>query len=175
LEDFFRRKGKQGFAPFRNTASSLAKKGKGRKKGEPDFVPLDWPNLVAFARFDIGLDFETFMSLSPFEFFCLRERWLTEQEQRDFRTGLVACILANANRGKRKKAFKIEDFLPNRRGDKGKKGKKEQHWQDQLDVVKGLHHLFGGKPVSKNKAKGMGKMKRAEKIARGLLKEGEED
>jgi hypothetical protein len=30
----------------------------------------------------------------------------------DLRNAIVACIIANANRGKRQRAFKVDDFIP---------------------------------------------------------------
>ena len=34
------------------------------------------------------------------------------EHRADIRSGIVACVFANAHRGKNKSAFKVEDFMP---------------------------------------------------------------
>lgn len=61
----------------------------------------------------------------------------------------------NAHRKKGEKAFKVEQFLPDRRGGRKEKApKKRQTWQEQLAVAKAITAAFGGKiPEKLAKAK----------------------
>lgn len=57
------------------------------------------------------------------------EPWGTEPEDR--RAALVASTIANVNRPRRSKAFRVDDFMP-RYGRKPKR----QTWQEQLAIAK---------------------------------------
>ena len=63
----------------------------------------------------------------------------------DLRAGIVASTLANVNRGKNQKAFKPEDFMPERATHKPK------GWREHKSLVEILNMAFGGKDLRKDK------------------------
>lgn len=94
----------------------------------------EWLELWSFGRYDLRLTDEEFWELSWDEFSALTERYLKEQESRDYRAALVCWILANAHRDTRKKPkpFEIKDFMPQRRP---KKAKTEEQMKDELTIL----------------------------------------
>jgi len=70
------------------------------------------------------------------------ERWLQEQERRDWRSGLIASVIANANRNpkKRSKPYQPSDFLPQRR----RKAPKRMTVEQSISFVAALNAAFGG-------------------------------
>lgn len=58
-------------------------------------------------------------------------------EKADARAALVACLIANANRKKGRRPYKIADFMPRRR-------RRKTGWKDQLAFVRHLNLVFGG-------------------------------
>lgn len=60
----------------------------------------------------------------------------------DVRSAIIASVVANSNRDpkKRKKAFTIEDFMPKF----GQQEKRQQGWEEQLQIVEMLNAAFGG-------------------------------
>jgi len=52
------------------------------------------------------------------------------EERADLRSAIIACVFANAHRGKGQKAFKVSDFMP--KFDK----KKPQTWQQMKQTFK---------------------------------------
>lgn len=95
------------------------------------------------ARYDLRLTDGEFLRLTPAQFRALFERRLVDLEEQDSHAALVCTLLANIHRGKNKRPFKIEDFMPQRRGNRTVR--REQTWQEQLEMVKKWHVLFGGK------------------------------
>jgi hypothetical protein len=67
------------------------------------------------------------------------------ERQADLRAAIVAATIANANRGKNQKAFKVEDFMP-RLGDDEEE--REPDWESMLERVRGLNAAFGGEDHS---------------------------
>ncbi len=63
------------------------------------------------------------------------------EERADWRAGMIAATMANIFRDakKRRKPYKPQDFMPK------VEEKKEQTWQDQLQIVRMLNAAFGGK------------------------------
>jgi hypothetical protein len=61
------------------------------------------------------------------------------EERADLRTGIIASTIANIHRGKRRKAYKPKDFMPQFTL------KREQSWEEQLKIVEMLNFAFGGK------------------------------
>jgi len=60
----------------------------------------------------------------------------------DVHAGIVAATIANVNRDpkRQKKPFRPQDFMPRWEPEK----RKEQTWEEQLEVVRMLHVAFGG-------------------------------
>ena len=54
---------------------------------------------------------DEFWSLTPREFDALTRAWGQKQKRLDSRFGLVAAILANVNRRKGSKRWKVSDFV----------------------------------------------------------------
>ncbi|MEV4672163.1 hypothetical protein AB0K34_10975 [Actinomadura sp. NPDC049382] len=63
-------------------------------------------------------------------------------ERGDLHAGIVGSTIANANRGKGKRAAKVTDFMP--RWDKP-----VQTWRDQLAVVKQLNASLRGSDLTR--------------------------
>jgi hypothetical protein len=88
-----------------------------------------------------GLTIQEFYRLTPYEYLLLTEDYNEERETEDSRFALIAVLIANAHRGKRK-AFKIEDFMPKRTGKRAEKPR--QTVEEQLQVAKAITMAFGG-------------------------------
>jgi hypothetical protein len=58
------------------------------------------------------------------------ERHALAEKRLDYRAALLCSVIANANRGKKQKTFKPDDFMP--------RVKKKQSPEEMLSVVKGL-------------------------------------
>ena len=60
------------------------------------------------------------------------------EKKRDSRAALICSVLAEVNRDrkKRKKPYKVEDFMP--------KERKQQTWEQQLKFVEILNKALGG-------------------------------
>lgn len=61
----------------------------------------------------------------------------------DVQAAIVAATIANANRGKRGRRFKIQNFIP--KWDRHAR----QSWQEQLSIVEQLNAAFGGADLRK--------------------------
>lgn len=57
----------------------------------------------------------------------------------DWRAAMVASVIANVNRPKGRRAYKVSDFMP--------REKRRQSWQDQLKQVELLNAMLGGKDL----------------------------
>lgn len=68
------------------------------------------------------------------------ERWRLEQERRDYRSGIIASILANTNRKKGAKAYKVTDFMPHHQ----ERPQKPLSVQQSINFVAMLNAAFGG-------------------------------
>lgn len=62
--------------------------------------------------YDLGLTSKVAMSLTPGQLTALSERHQLSNYFSDRRAGIIASTIANVNRGKGKKAYKPEDFMP---------------------------------------------------------------
>jgi len=100
--------------------------------------------LWAFAKYDLGLSRTEFLGLAPVEFYALKDRWIFGKEDHDFRSALICTVIANANRSKKQRPFKVKDFIPERRA-KNKEADARQTWKQQLELAKQLTVAFGGK------------------------------
>lgn len=65
-------------------------------------------------------------------------------ELQEYHAAIIASTIANVNRPKNSKPFKIKDFMPCKN-----KEQKEQTPDEQLAIVKQLNTLFGGEVVNK--------------------------
>ena len=67
------------------------------------------------------------------------------EERADWRAGMIAATIANIFRDtkKRRKPYKPQDFMPKL------EEKREQTWQEQLQIVRMLNAAFGGKEKKK--------------------------
>lgn len=52
-------------------------------------------------------------------------------------TGIIASVIANANRTKNSKVFKPQDFIPEFKESK-------QSWKEQLSIVETMNTFYGG-------------------------------
>jgi hypothetical protein len=105
---------------------------------------LDWVRLWAFAKYDLLLSRTEFLDLAPIEFYALKDRWIFAKEDHDFRSALICTVIANGNRSKKRRPFKVKDFIPERRG-KNKEVDARQTWKQQLELAKQLTIAYGGK------------------------------
>lgn len=60
------------------------------------------------------LDNEFFWSLTPFEYSLLVDKYQDREAMKDYRAGVIAVILAESNRDKKKKKnpYTVSDFFP---------------------------------------------------------------
>jgi len=67
------------------------------------------------------------------------------EHRADLRTGILASLIANANRDpkKRHKPFTASDFMP----EFWDRGGAEQDWTDQLMIIETLNMAFGGQDL----------------------------
>ena len=102
--------------------------------------------LWAIGRFDLGLSEQEFWRLTLRELAALLKRWRFDQERADWRAGMVASVIANIHRDRkrRSKPFTPQDFMPHQRR---KKSGLQKTWQQQLRVVEMLNVAFGGKDL----------------------------
>jgi hypothetical protein len=63
---------------------------------------------------------------------------LDQARRGDIQAGIVAATIANANRGKKGKRFKPQDFVPNYGP------KPVLTWQEQLEAVVSINRALGG-------------------------------
>lgn len=113
-------------------------------EGEPgEESRITWLRLWSVGRVDLGLSEDEFWGLTPLEFDTLLKRNNLKLEREDFRAGIIASTIANANRDPKKKPdpWTAADFMPTRNG---KPRQKRQTWQEQLEIVKALNAAFGG-------------------------------
>lgn len=100
------------------------------------------------ARVDLGLSPDEFWKMQPYLFFLMQDRLISRLETDDMRMAQILCTLCNINRNPKKKSkpYKVEEFLPDRRGNRkhGKPLREAQPWQHQLEMIKVLHVAFGG-------------------------------
>jgi len=99
--------------------------------------------LWAAARYDLGLSPDEFWALTPAQFRALYDRHILALEEADVRAALICTVMANIHRGKNRKPFRVEDFVPDRRGKR--KAPRQQTWEEQLALVKQWHKILGGK------------------------------
>lgn len=62
------------------------------------------------------------------------------ERRADLRAAIVATTVANANRGKNQRPFKVEDFMPRLDADEDV----EPDWQRLLEQVRGVNAAVGG-------------------------------
>jgi hypothetical protein len=92
---------------------------------------------------ELHLSDERFFALTPVEFASLVRRLEVVAQTEDYRSAMIACILANQHRGKNKKPYKITDFMPKR--DVGEVGKsRRQTVDEQIAIAKAVTKAFGG-------------------------------
>jgi hypothetical protein len=74
---------------------------------------IDWGQLWAYARVDLGLSDREFWGLTLYELDCLAVRHRRLQQLEDRRAALAAWLLANAHRDstKRHEPFSLEDVV----------------------------------------------------------------
>lgn len=81
--------------------------------------------------------------MTPCEFSELVRRKEIDEYQKDVRTAQITCVLANQNRKKGQKAYKITDFMPKR--DIGVAQKRKQTVEEQIAIARSVTLAFGGK------------------------------
>jgi hypothetical protein len=77
--------------------------------------------------------------LSEWQVYSQIEPW--GETRADWRSGIVAAVIANVNRAKGQPAYSPETFIP-RFGPQP-----EQGWEEQLAIVEMLNVAFGGKDM----------------------------
>ncbi len=75
-----------------------------------------------------------------------------EKKEAFYRSGIVASVIANCHRDpkKRKKPYKVEDFMPQDKKEKTQK----QNWESQLKMIKALNSAMGGTDKTKDRSRG---------------------
>lgn len=104
---------------------------------------LRWVRIWAFARYDLHLSKQELMEMTWYQFNCLVDRYVNEQEQQDWRAALVAHILANVHRASGTPVYDVEDFMPLRRG-KRKKEDKRMSTEQLMAAAQKITAVFGG-------------------------------
>lgn len=97
--------------------------------------------------------------MTPRQYDALKERFDIEQERRDFRAAQIACILANANRAKSAKPYKLEDFMPKyatKRKKETASGRPVMSVEQMKAIAKEITLAFGGKVKEKKKGQKAG-------------------
>lgn len=71
-------------------------------------------------------------------------RWEQRERRLDYRAGVVAAVIANANRDpkRRRKPYQPSDFFTSLAPPR-----KAQSWQEQLHMVEWLNIVFGGRDL----------------------------
>ena len=59
------------------------------------------------------------------------------ENRQAFNTGILASVIANANRAKKSKVYKPQDFIP-------KFDNPKQSWKKQLSIVESMNIFYGG-------------------------------
>lgn len=94
-------------------------------------IKLGCPNVEALGRSLTAkqlVDWETYAELEPFD-----------ETRDDYRTSLIATVIANVNRDPKKSAYKLEDFLLAFGDANGRMPeKKPQTWEEQEMIFKFL-------------------------------------
>lgn len=104
----------------------------------------------AVARIWLRLSDAEFWKLTPYEFGLLRDAYLDTLEVEDERWAVIYTMYRNSHRKKGEKAFKVDQFIPDRRGGKKEKApKKQQTWKEQLAVARAVTLAFGGRVPAK--------------------------
>ena len=80
------------------------------------------------------------------QLWALRERGIEADRREWQRSAMVACVIANAHRGKRR-AFKLADFMPSEK----KRSARAQTPEEQLAVLKGIFGPPGGRRGTKRR------------------------
>lgn len=80
------------------------------------------------------------------QLWALRERWIEADRREWQRSAMVASVIANAHRGKRR-AFKVSDFMPSEK----KRSARAQTPEEQLAVLKGIFGPPGGRRGTKRR------------------------
>ncbi len=108
---------------------------------------FDWEQLLAFAVVHLKLRVNEFWNMLPKQFSVIAQQYnqheQLEMDIANWRMAMICCIIANANRDRRKKPspFKPSDFMPEKRQEE--KGKKMTD-NEMLEVLKNTTVLMGG-------------------------------
>jgi flagellar basal body rod protein FlgB len=89
----------------------------------------------------LQLDNEFFWSLTPYEFSKLVEYFKMNEKVKDYRAGIIATMIANANRDAKKKKtpYKPSDFFPSLL----EKQKEEKSPEEMLRIAETITKLLG--------------------------------
>lgn len=68
-------------------------------------------------------------------------------ERDDLNAGIIASTIANVNRGKKRKPYRPDDFVP--RYDRAWQRQREPAWERMLKTVEALNKAMGGKDLRK--------------------------
>lgn len=103
----------------------------------------------AWARANLGIEWQAFLDYSPEEFELLRDAYLDNLEVDDQRLALLMSLIANACAGRKKgqRAWTAKDFEIDRRGNRKRVA---QTVDEQKSILEALTLSTGGR-VKKNK------------------------
>jgi hypothetical protein len=89
------------------------------------------------------LDNEFFWSLTPSEFSLLVDRHREAESMKDYRAGIIAVILAESNRDKKKQKnpFTVADFFPSLQ--QVKKEKKRKTDEELYNIAQQITKVLG--------------------------------
>lgn len=71
----------------------------------------DLDEIDAVATIHFGLQYGAGRKLTPRQFSKLRKQRELKSQAEESRFALIACVIANVNRPKNKKAFRVTDFM----------------------------------------------------------------
>ena len=72
----------------------------------------DWLSLWAKAKVSLKLSTEEFWAATPAQISALSKAEDFQNYRADRRSAIIASTIANVNRGKNKRPYKISDFMP---------------------------------------------------------------
>jgi hypothetical protein len=122
-------------------------------KDAPRTTPLTWTELEALGRVELGLSESDFWQLTLRQFAAMMARVWERERRADLRIGILASLIANANRDpkKRQQPFTAFDFFPQLHVPTSP----AQHSEELAKKAVRITQLLGGRVVHR-KAEGNG-------------------
>jgi hypothetical protein len=128
------------------------------REDRPDSAPVDWQQLWAFGRIELGFDSRSFGRLTPLELSAHLHVWNLKQDREDFRFASIQALTAEINRDREKRPWPFtpfDFFTPRSKPKEPEPEKKTELWQTNLAVVEMLNVAFGGRDLRAERRAGL--------------------